>query len=53
MHMTKVSRQHRQAALDILTRSVPTQQGLDSESMPKVVQARSVAVIHPAQSDLA
>jgi hypothetical protein len=40
--MPKICRQHRQASLDILSRAVPTQQGLDGESMAKVVQARSI-----------
>jgi hypothetical protein len=53
MHMTEVGRQHWQAALNILSRAIPTQQGLDGESMAKVVQAWTVTVMHPAQSDLA
>jgi hypothetical protein len=52
-HVAEVGRQHWQATLDILTAAVPTQQGLDGESMSKIVQTWSVAVIHPAQSDLA
>ena len=51
MHMPEEGRQHGQAPLDILARAVPPQQRFNCESMAKVVQARSVAVIQSAQSN--
>ena len=53
MYMAEVRRQDRQAPLGILTRPVPTQQGLDRESMSKIMQAGAVAVFLSAQPDLA
>jgi len=52
MNMAEVRGQHRQAPLGILARAVPTQQGLDCESMSKVMQAWAVAVVRSAQADL-
>ena len=53
MHMPEISRQHWQAPLGVFTRSVPAYQRLNGESMTKIMQPGTMAVIVAAQPDLA
>jgi hypothetical protein len=53
MSMTQVGRQNGQPTFYVISRSVPADQGLEGEAVPKVMQARTVAVIGTAQANLA
>src|SRR5436305_2312973 len=52
MPVPQERRQHRQAALDILIGPVPLDQRAYGESMPKIVQPRTLVILRPAQANL-
>ena len=52
MRVAEVGRQDWQTSLRVLAVAVPAQQRLDRESVPKIVQARSAAVVLTTQPNL-
>src|SRR5688500_17608882 len=44
--MSQIGRQDRQPAFGVFTGSVPAQQGLHGETVPKIMEARSMTCIH-------
>ena len=53
MGVAQVGCKNRQPTFDVFARSIPADQGLDGEAMPKVMQAGTVMVIGSSQADLA
>jgi hypothetical protein len=51
--MSEVRRQHGQAALDILSRSIPAHERLNGKSMSKIVQAWTVTRVEAPHAGLA
>jgi hypothetical protein len=53
MRMTQIGRQHRQAPFEVFARPIPLNEGIQGETVSKIVKARSGVVVRAAQANLA